>query len=171
MPKKKVDLEQEANATAYGAEPEKQPITDEELLEICPKTVLSSFKKAKTAAQRADLLYVLDRENLRELRKVFQEMELFVNKLEAWFLQEIVKQNGQTGISGKQGRVEVKEKEVYGVNDWDAFYEYVRKKKAYELLQRRLSDKAIKERREQGVEVPGTYTFKKPTISLTGVKK
>lgn len=170
MAKKKIDLSKEAADSAQGAE-EVVEITEAELEDLCPASVLKTFSKAKTMAQRADLLFKLDREDLRELRKQFQEMESFVSKLEAWFIQEIQKEDGQTGVSGKVGRVELKKKDMFGVNDWDAFYDYVRKKKAFELLQKRLSDKALKERMEQNVEVPGTYIFQKNTISLTGIKK
>lgn len=167
---RKPNLEEEALEDAGSVDTGKI-IVDQDLLDICPATVLKLFQKARTPAQRADLLYKLDNEELRELRKVFQEMESFVSKLKAWFVQELVKVEGQTGVAGKIGRVELKKKSMNGVNDWDAFWEYVRKKKAYDLLQKRINDKAINARLEEGIEVPGTYIFEKTAVSLTGVKK
>lgn len=166
---RKINLEEEALESAAGARDERL-ITEEDLMDLCPKTIFSKFKKADTAAKRADLLFTIKNGELAELRKVFQEMETFVSKLSAWFIQELTATEGQTGISGKVGRVEIKKKELNGVDNWEDFWEYVRKKKAYDLVQRRLSDKAVADRLEQGITIPGVYTFEKNTVSITGVK-
>lgn len=42
------------------------------------------------------------------------------------------------------------------IDDWSAFYDYVRANGAFELLHKRLSSAAFKERWEAGEEVPGT---------------
>lgn len=165
-PKKKINLEEEAqNSNA----PTKELITEDLLLEICPKEILSAFKKAKSPASRADFLYQIDNNELKALKKKAAEMDNFVTKLEAWFVQEF--KDDQRGVTGKVGRVEVKEKKVAIVEDWDAFYANIKKKGEFELLNRAVNQKAVAERWEAKKQVPGVGKFVKHVISLTKVKK
>lgn len=164
---KKIDLTKEA-AAANGQE-EVASITDGMLWEICPDpATLKRLKAAKTPAARADLLYELDKNELKELRNAYKAMDAFVSKLEAWFVQEF--RDSQTGVTGKVGRVEVKNKEVAIVEDWTKFYAHIAKKKEFDLLNKALNQKAVQERWEQHKEVAGIGKFIKKVISLTGVK-
>lgn len=164
----KVDLKKEAK-TANKVSKNKDVITDDDLIGCCPSSVLKKLKAAKTMAQRADLLFTLEKNELKALRDAFNEMDKFCSKLEAWFIQEIPED--QTGVSGKQGRVEVKEKEIATVEDWDAFYAHIKKKGEFELLNRAINQKSIAERWEAGKVVAGVGKFTKKVLSLTGVKK
>lgn len=167
---KKIDMEAEARA-ANGESEVESAITDELLLELCPtSSVATAFKRAKTPAARADLLYSLEKGALRELRQNFTEMEKFCNKLEAWFIQEMPDNEDTTGVSGKLARVEIKRKEIATVSDWDKFYANIKKKGEFELLNRAVNQKAVKERWDQGKLVPGVEKFTKRVISLTAVK-
>lgn len=163
---KKIDLSKEAQAA--NGESEVVVITDSLLREMCPDTVLSRFKAAKSPAARADLLFDLDRTELKELRNAFKEMDGFLNKLEAWFVQEF--KDDQRGVTGKVGRVEVKNKEIASVEDWSLFYAAIKKKGEFDLLNKAINQKAVQERWEQGKEIPGVGKFIKKVVSLTGVK-
>jgi len=164
MARKKIDLSEEA-ANSNAVEPPTPIITDDVLKEVCPKNVLARLKAAKTPAQRADLLFTLDREDLKELRDAYNEMDGFVKKLKAWFVQEF--DGDQQGVTGKLGRVEIKKKDVPVVKDWTKFYAYIKKNSAFELLNKAVNAKSVNERWEQKKEVPGIEAFSKASVSLT----
>lgn len=71
------------------------------------------------------------------------------------------------GAIGKAYKVTVVTKEKPQVKDWPLFYAYVLKNKAFDLLQRRLSDTAIAERIADKRKVPGVEMFNATTVSLT----
>ncbi len=163
----KVNMKKEA-AAANGSSDVETEITDALLRELCPKDILARFKAAKTPAARADLLYDLEREELKELRAEFNKLDNFITKLETWFVQEF--RDSQTGVTGKRGRVEVKNKEIGTVEDWTKFYKHVAKKNEFDLLNKAVNQKAIQERWEQNKKIPGVGKFIKKVISLTSVK-
>lgn len=165
--KKKIDLAKEAAMVSAGAEVQDQ-ITDAFLREICPKNVLARFKGAKTPAAKADLLFDLDRTELKALREAFKEMDNFLNKLEAWFVQEF--RDDQRGVTGKVGRVEIKSKEIASVEDWTKFYGHIAKKKEFDLLNKAVNQKAVQARWEENKQIPGVGKFVKKVVSLTAVK-
>ena len=53
------------------------------------------------------------------------------------------------------------------VQDWDKFYANLKKKGEFDLLNRALNKRAVKERWEDGKTVPGVGTFKVTTVSVT----
>ena len=165
MGKKKKELKADA---ADIPEDIVQPITDAVLLEMAPATVKALFKKCKTPAARADFLYTLDKGELKKARDTYNDMDAFAKKLKAWFIQEF--HDNQTGVTGKVGRVEVKQSEVPQVTDWDALYKHILKKKEWELMGKTIKPAAVAERWEQGKEVPGVGHFTVNKVSLTGVK-
>lgn len=72
---------------------------------------------------------------------------------------------------GKNGTVSFNKDHTWHVKDWDKFYSYMSKNKAYDLMQKRVSDKAINDRLEEGEKVPGVEKFNFEKISITGLKK
>lgn len=166
---KKKDVDLEAEALAANGDQPSELLTIEQLIEICPAPLLARFKKLKTPAARADFLYEVSHAELKTARDAYQKLDKFISKLENWFVQEF--RDDQRGVTGKVGRVEVKSKDIASVEDWDAFYKHIKKKGEFELLNRAVNQKAVKERWEQGKQVPGVGTFVKKVISLTGVKK
>jgi len=150
--------------------PEDAPvqITDALLLELAPASIKTLFKKCKTPAARADFLYGLDKGELKKARDTYNDLDNFAKKLKAWFIQEL--QGQQTGVTGKLGRVEVKQQEVPQVTDWSLLYAHLAKKKEWELLSKAIKATAVVERWEQGKEVPGVGHFTISKVSLTGVK-
>lgn len=167
---KKIDLSKEAVKTTAGAEEEAEvvKIDDAFLREICPKALLPAFKQAKTPAARADFLYNVENLELKKARATFKEIDNFVTKLEAWFIQEFA--GDQKGVTGKVGRVEVTDKKIATVIDWTKFYKHIQKKGEFDLLNKAVNQKAVQERWEQEKTVPGVDTFTKKVISLTKVK-
>ena len=53
---------------------------------------------------------------------------------------------------------------------WDTFYAFLHRKKAYHLLERRLSVTACREYLTRGVELPGVLPFKKRKLKVLTLK-
>lgn len=86
------------------------------------------------------------------------------------YLIENLSKNESMGIAGKLARVTIVPKLIPTVEDWPAFYAYIKKNNAFELLQRRVGQEAVNERWEEGKTVPGVVAFRKLTLSLSIVK-
>lgn len=71
------------------------------------------------------------------------------------------------GAAGKLGTIKIKRSVVPNVVDWDKVYAYIKKNDAWELLHRRISITACKERWDNKKDVPGVETFTKIGLSVT----
>jgi hypothetical protein len=163
---KKIDLAKEAKKIVEETEVEGE-VTEAVLNEYCPKQWQAQFQKAKTAGQRADLLKAVDDERLAKGKEV-ETLKKFVSKLEQWFIQTLP-QDSSTGVAGKKARVQIVSKERPSVMNWDKFYEHIRKNKAFELLNRAPNVRALKERWDQGKQVPGVEKYTYKDVSVTKV--
>lgn len=124
----------------------------------------SAGQREQTLGELADKLWDL-REQRRELQREadkISEQEVAVKNL----LIDRIPKSDATGVAGKKARVTIVTKEVPRVQDWDLFYEHVRKTKSFELLQRRVSEASVKERWEDNKEVPGVAKFTVVDVSL-----
>lgn len=74
-----------------------------------------------------------------------------------------------SGVAGKLARVTVVTKQIPQVKDYDKFYAYVKKTNSFDLLQKRLSDAAIKERWEAGKVIPGVESFNAVSVSINKI--
>src|SRR4051812_48638993 len=102
----------------------------------------------KKLAECADLLYRC-REKRLEVQHVAERMEELEGLLKDHFRKELPAQkNKASGIAGSVARVQLEPKSIPQVADWPTFYKYVAKNNAFEMLQRRLNEAAIKERWE-----------------------
>lgn len=125
------------------------------------------MKFPKTLGECADALYQT-RQNRLELQRQVADIEAYEKGLKEHIINTLPKSR-QEGAQGKMARVTIVKKDVPQVKDWDAFYGYVHKHKAYELLQRRLSAEALTERLDAGKKVPGVETFTAVTLSVNKV--
>lgn len=79
-----------------------------------------------------------------------------------------------TGAAGKHHRVQVMRKKKWRVNPeaWDKFHKWVAKNNRFDLLQKRVSDDAVKEvmtELPKSKQPPGIESFDYVTVSLTKV--
>jgi hypothetical protein len=125
------------------------------------------FKFPKTLGACADRLYELRQKRLEEQKKV-DAIEAEEKALKEHIIQNLPKSEA-SGVAGKLARVTVVTKEVPQVRDWDAFYKYVKKTGSFDLMQRRLTEAAVKERWEAGKEIPGVERFQAVTVSINKV--
>ena len=91
-------------------------------------------------------------------------------RTEKAYMEHIVAQLRSINMENGGGRVanaSIKEVEVPTPKDWPAIWEFVKENNAWDLLQKRLSGKAVQERWDQEIVIPGIDTFTKVSLSLT----
>lgn len=113
---------------------------------------------------KIDALFAL-REKKRAHEKEISELERKYGVLE----QELIQQLAAEGISsgkGKKASVSVTESIKPNVEDWDAFYAYIRKTKYFHLLERRPSVTGCRELFDTKGRIPGVVPFTKVTLNL-----
>lgn len=125
------------------------------------------YKFPKALGACADLLYQLRQKRL-EMQKEVDKIAAEEAALKEYIINTLPKSEA-SGVAGKLARVTVVTKEVPQVEDWEAFYKYVKKTGQFDLLQRRVVDAAIKERWEHGEEIPGVKHFQAVTVSINKV--
>lgn len=76
-----------------------------------------------------------------------------------------------TGIAGKLAGIAIEKKEIPQVKDWQKFYAHILKTKSFDLLNRAVNAKAVKERWAAGKTVPGTDKFIRKVISVHKLSK
>jgi len=122
--------------------------------------------KSTTAAlaSYADKLYSIRNQRLALQKKVeaFQAEE---TRLKDHLIATLPK-NDSTGIAGKTCRISLLVKDVSQADDWDKIHAYVRKTGNWELLQRRLNNRAAMEILEDGKKIPGVSIFTKVDLSI-----
>lgn len=116
-------------------------------------------------AQVADLLYATRAKRLA-LMDTVNELEALETACKDKLIKELPK-GAANGITGRVAHVEIATKAVPTVEDWSALYKYVARTKSFELLQRRLSEAAVKERWQAKKVIPGVGTFTATTVSCT----
>lgn len=99
-----------------------------------------------------------------------KEVEL-LKKEEAELSEEIMRlmdEQETTKSAGKVASAALGYNEYPVVEDWVAFYNYINETKQFHLLQRRVSDAAVKEiiHSEEGVVVPGVSLQSKRKINI-----
>ena len=74
---------------------------------------------------------------------------------------------GGTKLSGQVATFSPGVVHLFPVDDWDAYYDYIRKNDAFDLLERRPARAALKERLDQDDLPPGIRHETKATFNLT----
>lgn len=113
----------------------------------------------------ADLLYTL-RERRLEIQHQLERFEKAEGQLRDFFINTLPK-SSETGCAGSTARVQIETKVVPQTENWSAVYQYITKNNAFELLQKRLNEGAVKEYWDEGVQIPGVTTFIAKKVSCT----
>lgn len=131
-------------------------------------------KLPKSVGARIDALYTY-REAINAFGREVRELERIVSALRDE-QDEIAKGIARDLRAGQleAGRGEAASfspgsRPVVTVTDWEAFYKYIRKQDAFELLHRRVTTDAVVERLDKGEKVPGVEREAAFTYSLTKV--
>ena len=128
---------------------------------------LPDFAVPKALAECADLLYTTRQDRLA-LQKIVEELERRETQLKEQIIAHLPASQA-TGIAGKVARATIVPKTIPRATDWAAIFKYIKKADAFDLVQRRLSDAAVNERWEHGIEIPGVERFNTKTVSLNKV--
>ena len=80
-------------------------------------------------------------------------------------------ESSDTGAAGNHHRVQMVEKDRLNVEDWTQVHGFIRENNLFELLQKRLSDKAVMDLADQynGQLPPGVKLAKVPSLSFSKV--
>lgn len=84
-------------------------------------------------------------------------------------LMETMEAQGVDKSTGKLATISISETVTGNVTDWDALWAYIFKTKQSHLLQRRISDPAIRELFEKKGQVPGVEPFTKKRLNVRKV--
>lgn len=125
------------------------------------------FKIPKKLGEVADLLYATRAARLAK-EKEAEELKSQESQLKQHLIDNLPKSE-TTGVAGKTARVQVVVKQRVGVDNWDALYAHIKKTGAFDLLQRRVSDTAVKDRWENSKQVPGVSATPVVDVSITKV--
>lgn len=116
-------------------------------------------KAPPTIAADIDKAFKL-RDEYRALQQTADAAKARFSEAETTVLQRL-RAEGLEKASGSLGTVSVSESEEPTVEPegWPKVWEWIYKNRAFEMLQKRLSAPAWRERRDAGITVPGTTTF------------
>ncbi len=120
--------------------------------------------KVASLGLQIDNLFQL-REKLREIQAQEAAQAELISAAEA-VLMETMQKEGVEKSTGKYASVSISSNVTGNVVDWDLFGAYIIKNKYLHLLQRRVSDPAIRELFETKGSVPGVEPFTKRRINL-----
>jgi hypothetical protein len=115
-----------------------------------------------------------DHYRTRERRLTAEKAIEELKKIEAELAEMIMNALDDAGLSKATGGLAtaaVVEGLVASVEDWDEFYKYIQRNKAYHLLERRVANDAYREELDnrKGINLPGVVPFIRRKISLTKV--
>ena len=134
---------------------------DEEAEEV--STITVNFPDS--LGECIDRLYKLRTFRLKQEKEIKER-----KRTENAYRSHIINLLGDVNLEGGRGTVataSIKSSEEPTAKDWSEIYAYIEANDAFDLLQRRLSAKAVKQRWELGEEVPGIEKFTVVDLSLT----
>lgn len=128
-------------------------------------TPTNTYKFPQTIGARVDRLAELA-DRLEDIEAGKKAVQREYDALEANLLETLPKSE-LDGATGTKAVVRIARTVVPNAEDWEAIYAYVKKNGAWELLQRRLSATACRERWEAGKTIPGIDQFTKVSLRLS----
>lgn len=129
----------------------------------------------KKPAARIDALYEIRAERMayskqiREAEHVLSTLKEHEMEVARDLAADLRKLGGGTKLAGSVATFSPGSTDVFTVMDWDAFYEYIRKEDAFDLLERRPARGPLKERLDADKLPPGITHDTKFAYSLTKI--
>ena len=118
---------------------------------------------------KIDQLYTL------KLKK--KDAEAVVKKIQAQITEkendiiDTVSKEALDGAVGKLAKCTVRKSVVANITNWPDLCKYMSRYKAWDMVQKRVSLTAYRDRLEAGKKIPGVEPFTKISLSLTKVQK
>lgn len=115
-------------------------------------------------------LYAEVRELRLAMQKATNEMQARETELHEHMIRTL-KASDDTGAAGKRYRAQVYTKVLPIVEsaDWPVLWAFIRKNNRFDLLHKRINDKAIQDMWEDGETVPGVSRFRAKKLSITKI--
>lgn len=112
--------------------------------------------------------YAQAREERLALQREVNNLQERENMLKNGIIQ-ILQENelSTAGSANYSVKLAVDDKPVAG--NWQEIYDYIKENDAFDLLQRRLGEAAVKSRWEDGITIPGVTTFPVEKLTLSKV--
>jgi hypothetical protein len=120
----------------------------------------------KTLGVISDELH-LEREEIRRLNTELEKKKDAYGKKELAALERMNKE-GTSKVTGEFATMSISITTVPQINDWNKYYAYITRNKAFHLLERRPAAKAWREAVEErrGKPIPGATGFEKHKLNL-----
>lgn len=85
------------------------------------------------------------------------------------YILESLEQRGDLGVTGETygAKIVTKQRPTIDAERWNEFYDYVANSGRFDLLQRRLNDKAVMDTLAEGVDLPGVGLYTYADLSIT----
>lgn len=109
---------------------------------------------------------------VRELRLAMQKHVDEVKARESEIREHIIdnlSKSADTGAAGKRYRAQVVTKPKPNVIDWNAYWRYIAETFRFDLLQKRINERAVLDMLEEGENVPGVERFHAVDVSITKI--
>lgn len=103
-------------------------------------------------------LYFKTREQRLLMQKQVDNVQTEESKLKEEIIRELQAAK-VTSIGGNIARVTIQEKIKPIAQNWELVYAYIKEHNAFDLMQRRLTEAAVKGRWEDGIKIPGVDSF------------
>ena len=127
-----------------------------------------NFPPIPTSIGRCADLYSDTRQLRLAMEKEAAEVKAYESKIRDYIIDNLSKSD-DTGASGLKYRAQIVTKLQASVTDWTATHAYVQKTGRFDLLQKRISDTAVKAMWEEGETVPGVERMNVVDVSITKI--
>jgi hypothetical protein len=110
--------------------------------------------------------------DVRELRLLMEKEVAVIQARESEIREHIISnlsKSDDTGAAGKRYRAQIINKEVPKLADWNKFCDYVYEHNRFDLIQKRLGEKAVADLWEAGETIDGVEKMHVPTVSITKI--
>lgn len=124
-----------------------------------------------TLSDVADLVndYIDIRDQRRQKDKEVEELKEKEAYLKATIISSL-KESGSGAVAGQRYTATIKKKSTWQPADWDLIQKYIETTGSWDLVQRRLSAPAVRERVEDGTVIPGIVEVEVEDLSFTKLK-
>lgn len=110
------------------------------------------------------------KERLEQAKKL-AALEERESALKEKLIQISISENTRTLPASNSRAVNVHMKMKPRAEDWGLLYGYIHKHSAWDLLQKRIGENAVEERKQDGIVIPGIIMFPTYNLTIIGAKK
>lgn len=129
--------------------------------------MLKPIKMPKTLGATIDLLYTVCQQRL-DAEKVIEAMKEQEATIRDYLMSNF-EHAGLEGAKGSQATASLRRSTVADVTDWGKLWTYISKTKSWDLVQKRVSVTACRERWDASKQIPGVEPKEIVALSLTKV--